>query len=176
MTQASNSRLAGTAYLLYVAAGMASMALPADLRPVLGTVMSLCALALGVALFALTSHVDRDLATAAMLCRILEAAGRNSEIFFAIGSTIFCLLLLRGRVVHRTLASLGLIASAGLTVLLIGQQAMGLTTNWSSPVTWVIWLPLLVFELAFAAVALANRLRLPASANDRPTQNEAYSG
>ena len=32
------------------------------------------------------------------------------------------------------------------------------STNWSSPMTWVIWFPLLVFELTFAAVLLANRL------------------
>lgn len=40
------------------------------------------------------------------------------------------------------------------------QQAIGARTNWSSPITWAIWLPLLIFELAFAAVLLGNTVAI----------------
>ena len=163
MTLPSNSRLAGTAYLLYIATGIGSMAAPAQIRPVLGTIMVFCALTLGATLYAITRHVDSDLALLAMLCRVLEASSGSGEIYFAVGSTIFCWLLLKGRTIPVWLASLGLLSSGGLVVQLLVLQAAGSKTNWSSPVTWVIWFPLLVFELTFAGVLLANRLQPPRS-------------
>jgi drug/metabolite transporter (DMT)-like permease len=50
------------------------------------------------------------------------------------------------------LAWLGVIASVLLVMLLPLQIAgfFGGPRAWSSPVTWAVWLPLLVFELAFA--------------------------
>jgi hypothetical protein len=163
MTLRGNSRLAGTAYLLYIAAGIGSMAAPAGIRPVLGTVMAFCALGLGGTLYAITRHVDRDLALLAMLCRVLEAASAHSEISFAVGSTLFCWLLWKGRIIPVWLSLLGLLSSGGLVVQLLAQQTAGTSTNWSSPTTWVIWLPLLIFELTFAVVLLANRLAPPKS-------------
>jgi hypothetical protein len=53
---------------------------------------------------------------------------------------------------------LGVISSGGLVVQLLVQQAAGTSTNWSSPMTWMIWFPLLIFELSFAALLLGNRL------------------
>lgn len=163
MTLARNARVAGTAYLLYIASGIGSMAAPAQIRPVLGTVMAFCALALGATLYAITRDVDRDLAIFAMLCRVLEAGSGTGEIYFAVGSTIFCWLLLKGRTIPAWLSLLGLLSSGGLVVQLLAQEVAGTTTNWSSPMTWVIWFPLLVFELSFAAVLLANRLTPPRS-------------
>lgn len=161
MTLPTNARLAGAAFLLYIATGIGSMAAPAQIRPVLGTVMAFCALTLGVTLYAMTRDVDRDLALLAMLCRVLEAGSDSSEIYFAVGSTIFCWLLLRGRMIPVWLSALGVASSGGLVVQLLVQQAAGASTNWSSPITWVIWLPLLIFELTFAGVLLANRLTPP---------------
>jgi hypothetical protein len=163
MTLPSNARLAGTAYLLYIATGIGSMAAPAQVRPVLGTVMAFCALTLGATLYAITRHVDRDLSLLAMLCRVLEAGSGSGEIYFAVGSTIFCWLLLKGRTIPAWLSLLGLFSSGGLVVQLLVQQTAGTSTNWSSPMTWVIWFPLLIFELTFAAVLLANRLTPPRS-------------
>jgi hypothetical protein len=163
MTSRTNARLAGIAFLLYIATGIGSMAAPAQIRPVLGTVMSFCALALGTTLHALTRHVDRDLALIGMLCRVLEAASGNGEIFFAVGSTIFCWLLLKGRLIPAWLSLLGLVSSGGLVAQLLVLQAAGASSDWSSPLTWAIWFPLLVFELAFAAVLLADRLVPPRS-------------
>jgi hypothetical protein len=164
MTLRGNARLAGTAYLLYIATGIGSMAAPAQARPVLATIMAFCALTLGATLYAITRHVDRDLALLGMLCRVLEAGSGSGEIYFAAGSTIFCWLLLKGRTIPTWLASLGLLSSGGLLVQLLVQQAAGASTNWSSPVTWVIWFPLLIFELTFAALLLADRLAPPQSA------------
>jgi ABC-type glycerol-3-phosphate transport system permease component len=87
-----------------------------------------------------------------MALRLLEAAGGNGELFFAVGNAVFCWLLLRGRLIPSALAGLGLAWSIFLTALLL-LQAGGMSggrTDWSSPITWVVWLPMLVFELAFA--------------------------
>jgi hypothetical protein len=134
------------------------MAASTHFRPVLGTVMAFCALTLGATLYAITRHVDRDLALLAMLCRVLEAGPGPGEIYFAVGSTIFCWLLLKGRTIPAGLSLLGVISSGGLVVQLLVQQAAGTSTNWSSPMTWMIWFPLLIFELSFAALLLGNRL------------------
>jgi hypothetical protein len=98
-----------------------------------------------------------------MLCRVVEAGTGNSEIYFAVGSTIFSWLLLKGRTIPVGLSWLGLFSSGGLVVQLLVQQAAGTSTNWSSPTTWMIWFPLLIFELSFAALLLANRLTAPRS-------------
>jgi len=168
MTRATNARLAGAAFLIYIAAGIGSMAVTAQFRPVLGTLMSVCALALGVTLYAITRDIDRDLALMAMLCRVLEAANVNAEIYFAIASTLFGVLLLRGRIIPGLLAWLGLLSSGGLVVQLLAQQTLGLKTDWSSPLTWAIWFPLLLFELSFAALLLSNRAR-PTSVSVPPS-------
>jgi hypothetical protein len=151
MTIRTNSRAAGALYLLYIAAGMGAMA-GAGSRELANILMAFSALGLGVTLYALTRHVDHDLATMAMACRLLEAAPGDGEIFFAVGSTIFCWLFLKGRLIPAALAWLGVLSSAFLIGLLL-LQAVGLfggRTDWSSPVTWFIWLPVLIFELAFA--------------------------
>jgi hypothetical protein len=169
LTSSINARLAGAAFLIYIAAGIGSMAVTAQFRPVLGTLMSFCALTLGVTLYAITRDVDRDLALMAMLCRVLEAADKDTEVYFAIASTLFCILLLRGRIIPGLLAWLGLLSSGGLVVQLLAQQTLGLKTDWSSPLTWAIWFPLLIFELSFAALLLSNRARPAAALAPRST-------
>jgi hypothetical protein len=150
MTVKTSARAAGVCYFLYLVAGMGSMA-ALGVPNLANTVMAFCALGFGVTLYALTRSVDHDLATLAMACRLLEAAPGNGEIFFAVGSAIFSWLLLRGRLIPSSLAMLGLVSSALLAMLLLLQSAglFGGRTDWSSPVTWFIWLPVLVFELAF---------------------------
>lgn len=167
MTRTATARAAGAAYLLYIAAGIGSMAVASSmpgLRAVLIAVTPFCALALGVTLYALTRDVDRNLAMFAMVCRVVEAGGGNGELFFAAGSTVFCWLLLRGRLVPAALAWIGFASSAGLIVLLLAQAAAGARTDWASPVTWSVWLPMLVFELTFAAWLLTKPIPLPAPA------------
>ena len=88
----------------------------------------------------------------ALACRVIEAVPGHGEIYFSVGSTIFSWLLLRGRMIPAALAWLGVVASLLLVLLLPMQIAgyFGGPRAWSSPVTWAVWLPLLVFELTLA--------------------------
>ena len=154
MTITTNARIAGIAYLAYIAAGVGSMAWRgnAGAAAVAGVAMSFCALLLGVTLYAITRDQDRDLAMIAMLCRVLEAVPGQGEIYFAIGNTIFCWLLLKGGLIPALLAKLGLVASAALSMLVLVQIGglLGGPMSFRSPVTWLVWLPVLIFELTFA--------------------------
>ena len=157
MTRTTTARIAGFAFLLYIAAGLSSMAVGS--RPpttdMLSLLMSFSALVLGVTLFAITREQDHDLALFAMTCRIVEAIpgdARRSAIFFAVSGVIVCSLLLRGRMIPVALAWLGVVASVLLVVVLPLQLAglLGGPTSWSASVTWLVWLPMLVFEVALA--------------------------
>jgi hypothetical protein len=157
MTRTTTARIAGFAFLLYIAAGLASMAVGS--RPpttaMLSLLMSFSALVLGVTLFAITREQNHDLALFAMACRIVEAIpgdASRSAIFFAVSSLIFCSLLLRGRMIPVALAWLGVVASVLLVGVLPLQLAglLGGRTSWSASVTWFVWLPMLVFEVALA--------------------------
>lgn len=66
--------------------------------------------------------------------------------FFAVGSTIFSYLLLRGRLVPSWLAWLGLVASV-LIVLVIPLQLIEVVKGTAS---MIVWLPMLVFEVTIA--------------------------
>jgi hypothetical protein len=173
MTLAANSRLAGAAFLLYIAAGIGGMAaagMPV-VRGVLTALLPFCAIALGVTLYALTRAVDRDLALLAMACRLVEASGAGSgELFFAAGSTIFCWLFVAGRLIPRALAWLGLLSSAFVVALQFLQAGgmFGGKTNWASPLTWAAWFPLLIFELAVAVWLLTRGVSPRAAAGVSP--------
>ncbi len=166
MTLRTNARVAGFTFWIYFAAGIASMLLAGSAPAIamLALVSSFSALVLAVTLYAITREHDRDLAMLGMMCRVIEAAPGHGEIYFAVGSTIFSWLLLRGRMIPVALASLGVIASALLVVLLPLQIAgfFGGLRNWSSPVTWAAWLPLLVFELTFAVWLILKGVAAPA--------------
>lgn len=63
--------------------------------------------------------------------------------FFAIGSTIFSVLLLRGRMIPSPLGWLGLVASV-LLVVVLPLQLVG----WlGSPITDIAWIPMALFEV-----------------------------
>ena len=63
--------------------------------------------------------------------------------FFALGSTFFSWLLLRGRMIPVVLAWIGVVASV-LAVVALPLQLAGIL---SGPVTQLIWLPMLAFEV-----------------------------
>ena len=69
-----------------------------------------------------------------------------SATFFAIGSTLFSWLLLRGRMIPAALAWLGVLASV-LLVVCLPLQLAGLL---GSLLTSFMWLPMLLFEVALA--------------------------
>jgi len=84
-----------------------------------------------------------------------------AAIFFALGSTIFSWLLLRGRMIPVLLAWLGVAASALLTVTLPLQLAGFLAGGATS--FMVMWMPMLVFEVALAMWLLIKGAALPAT-------------
>jgi Domain of unknown function (DUF4386) len=77
--------------------------------------------------------------------------------FFAVGSTAFAYLLLRGRMIPVALAWLGLVASVLLVVGLPLQLAGWL----GGTVTQLIWLPMLVFEVALGLWLLIKGVAAP---------------
>jgi hypothetical protein len=79
--------------------------------------------------------------------------------FFAVGSTLFSWLLLRGRMIPVALAWLGVLASV-LLVVLLPTQLVGFFTG---PVGWFMWLPMLVFEVTLAMWLLIKGVAMPAS-------------
>jgi Domain of unknown function (DUF4386) len=169
MTRRTNARIAGVAFLLYIVAGIASLLLAGRAQATggLSILTSFAALVLGVTLYAITRDVDRDLAMLGLACRVVEAVPGHSggAIFFAVGSTLFSWLFLRGRIIPVALAWLGVIASVLLVVILPLQRAglFGGSGSWSSSGTWFVWLPALVFEVALALWLLIKGVAKPAS-------------
>lgn len=78
--------------------------------------------------------------------------------FFAVGSTLFSWLLLRGRMIPLPLAWLGVVAS-GLLVVLLPLQLAG----WlAGPITRLMWLPMLAFEVPLGLWLLIKGVAAPA--------------
>jgi hypothetical protein len=80
---------------------------------------------------------------------LLKAEGWSTltaATFFAVGSTLFSYLLLRGRMVPVPLAWLGVLASV-LAVVLLPLQLAGFV---GGPITQLMWYPMLVFEVTLA--------------------------
>jgi hypothetical protein len=105
-----------------------------------------------------------DAATAQTLGAFFFKMGNWSPtigaIFFAVGSTLFSYLLLRGRMVPVALAWLGVLASILLVVLLPGQLAEFI----KGPVLDWMWLPALVFEVTLALWLIVKGAAMPARA------------
>ncbi len=79
-------------------------------------------------------------------------------IFFAVGSTIFSWLLLRGRMVPVSIAWLGVLAS-GLLAVVLPLQLAGFST---APLTgYYQWLPALVFQVVLALWLLIKGVATP---------------
>jgi len=166
MTLRTNARVAGFTYWIYFAAGIAGLLRPGNTSAtaVLSLITSFSALVLGVTLYAITREQDPDLALLGLGCRVIEAVPGHGEIYFAVGSSVFCWLLLSGRMIPVALAWFGLTASVFLVMLLPMQIAgyFGGPRNWSSPVTWAVWLPMLVFELTLAVWLITKGVAMPA--------------
>lgn len=222
MTRKTNARIAGFAFLFYIAAGILSMVLSrrgssggtgiaarlagmaehaTDVRIayILGLFTVFTALALGVSLYALTRDEDPDLAVLGLTCRVAEGvvgasvpttlallwlatttgAGApdtasahalgmllgklgqlrvlTSATLFAVGSTIFSWLFLRGRMIPVPLAWLGVLSSL-LLVIVLPVQLVGLL---GGPVYQLVWLPMAVFELILGPWLIIKGAKLP---------------
>jgi hypothetical protein len=220
MTRRTNARIAGFAYLFYIAVafpslmlleratsgtgiaaklqGIAQHAPDVRLAVVLSFAGCFAALVLAVTLWAITRDQDPDLAMLALICRVGEgvsgavgipmtlgllwlatATGPEapdpaaaqalgafllretpfvSATFFAVGSSIFSWLLLRGRMVPVPLAWLGVVASVPLVVLLPLQ----LTVTFGGLIDWLMWMPMLVFEVTLALWLIIKGVATPA--------------
>ena len=163
------ARVAGVTFLFYIAAGMTSLALAGrtNVTDVLALLTSFSALVLGVTLYMLTREQGPALAMLALTCRVIEAVSGEAAIFFAVASTLFCWLLLRGQLIPMAMARLGVFASVLLVVILPLQLAglFGGATSWSASVTWIVWLPMLIFEVTFALWLLIKGVAMPAIQN-----------
>src|SRR5436305_9943596 len=81
-----------------------------------------------------------------LLLQVDGSTALVSATCFAVGSTIYCWLFLRARSIPVWMAWLGVTASA-LLVVGLPLQMLGLV---SGRITVYVWMPALVFELAFA--------------------------
>lgn len=164
----TNARIAGFAFLFYIAAGIGSMAAARvpHAGEALGLFTSLSAVVLGVTLYAITRGAGRDIALLGLACRIVEAGPGDGSFFFAVASMAFAWLLLRGQMVPPALAWLGIMASI-LLVAIIPLQQFGLfggPMNWSSMATWIAWLPMLVYEVSLGLWLLIKGATPPVAA------------
>jgi hypothetical protein len=80
--------------------------------------------------------------------------------FFAVGSTCFAWLLLRGRIVPVWMAWVGIFASV-LAVVVLPLVAVGGITGRPAQ---IVWLPMLVFELSLAVFLIFRGAAAPAGA------------
>ncbi len=91
-------------------------------------------------------------------------SGSIAAICFVMGSTLYCYLFLRARSIPVLLAWLGVLASVLLLVAL-PLELVGFIR-----VPFLMWMPMLVFEVAFALWLLIKGVAMPPaarSANDR---------
>ena len=165
MTRATNARVAGVTNFVYLAAGMGSLAVAGQPQAsVFGLFTSFSALVLGVTYYSLTREQDPDLAMMALACRVIEAMPGEGYVYFAVGSTLFWWLMLRGRIIPVSLAWPGFLSSAFLVATLVLQRAgvFAGAVNWSGRFTWMTSLPLLFCELTLAVWLLVKGVAPPA--------------
>ena len=151
ITREQNRDLAMLALICRVAEGLAGMFMPRTLA------LLWLATATG-------AHAPDTASAQALAAFILQmGAWSPSAIFFAVGSTLFSWLFLRGRMIPVALAWLGVLASALLVVILPLQFAglFGGSANWFSMVTWLMWLPMLVYEVALALWLIIKGVAMP---------------
>jgi len=101
-------------------------------------------------------------ATATLAELLLQLQGWNVTIiatFFALGSTAFSWLLLRGRLIPVPLAWLGVVASL---ILVVGLP-LRLVDAIGGTVTQLMWLPMAVFEIPLGFWLLIRGVRPTAS-------------
>jgi hypothetical protein len=100
-------------------------------------------------------------ATHALADFLFRVQGWNTMIgatFFAVGSTLFSYLFLRGRMIPVPLAWLGIAAS----VLLVVGLPLQLTGLLGDPITSLMWLPMALFEIPLGLWLLFKGVAEPA--------------
>jgi hypothetical protein len=97
-------------------------------------------------------------AAQALAAYLLRGNVALTATFFAAGSTLFAWLLLRGRMIPRPLAWLGVVAS----VLLVVGLPLQLAGFLRGPIASLMWLPMLAFEVPLALWLLIKGVAGPA--------------
>ena len=82
-----------------------------------------------------------------------------AAILFAMGSTLFSYLFLRGRTIPVPLACIGVIAS----ILLVVALPLQLVGFWRGPVVSYVWIPMLAFEVPLGFWLLIKGVRTQAT-------------
>ena len=96
-------------------------------------------------------------ALGAVLVKLPSWSTTMGATFFAVGSTLFAYLLLRGRMIPVALAWLGMLASI-LVIVCLPLQLIGILR---SPITDLMWLPMLAFEVTFALWLIIKGVAMP---------------
>jgi hypothetical protein len=89
----------------------------------------------------------------------MEASFNASAIFFAVGSTLFSWLFLRGRIIPTALAWFGVLAS----IVPLVCHPLALVGLLSGPITSLIWFPILLFEVVLALWLIIKGVSTPAA-------------
>ena len=168
MTRSAAARLAGFTFLFYIAVGISSMAGAFHGRAAeLATyAQNASAVILALTLFVVTRVEQPAVAALGMIFRVAEGAlgpvldltgitlSRPTLVdatLFAIGSTFFCWLLLRGGMLPRALGWIGMIAS----VILVVGLPLQLAGRLAAPLATLMWMPMLAFEVPAGVWLLA---------------------
>ena len=161
MTRTIAARVSGFTFLFYIVVGISSMAgaFRGPAADAARYAQSASAVILALTLYVVTRVEQPTVAALGMTFRLAEGAlglalhvtgitlsqpALVDATLFAIGSTFFCSLLLRGRMIPRALAWIGVVASVIVDVGLPLQLARLL----GAPLTVLMWIPMLAFEVA----------------------------
>ena len=101
---------------------------------------------------------------AALLLQVSDWSTPIAALFFAVGSTLFAYLFLRGRIVPVALAWLGLLGSV-LIVITLPLQLVGLM---SPRLATMMWYPLLPYEVILALWLIFKGAAIPAHSSAPP--------
>jgi hypothetical protein len=179
MTRTIAARAAGFTLLFYIVVGISSMAgaFGGPARDLAIYAQNASAVILALTLFVVTRVEQPVVAAVGMIFRLAEGAlgpvldlsgvtlsqpTLAAATLFAIGSTFFCWLLLRGRMLPRTLAWTGVVAS----VILVVGLPLQLGGLLGAPLTIMMWMPMLAFEVPGGLWLLAKGV--PPSARQQP--------
>jgi hypothetical protein len=160
MTRTIAARVAGFTFLFYVVVGISSMAgvFRGPAKELATYAQNASAVILALTLFVVTRVEQPVVAALGMIFRLAEGAlGPALDLtgvtlsqptlvaatLFAIGSTFFCWLLLRGHMLPRALAWTGMVAS----VILVVGLPLQLGGRLGAPLTMLMWMPMLAFEV-----------------------------
>jgi hypothetical protein len=139
LTRAIDRELAIFAFVFRVAEGIVI---------IMATLILIASMSVAASAMETSGENAHFLAMGKVLQKIESVVGMGvAALCFALGSTFYCYLFLRGRSIPVALAWLGFISSLMLVILLPLQLAGYLK---ESPVTAFMWIPMLIFELVLS--------------------------